>query len=798
MIIRQRGERADADAAREISNQLGIAGITASIAVSRGIKGIDEAEKFFMPDLVNLHSPYLLEGMQQAKAAINQAVKNNVKIRAVGDYDCDGVCSAAILHKMLAKLGADFSVYLPDRFTDGYGLNPQIVQKAYEDGVGMIITADNGISAVSAAALAEKYGISLVITDHHIGPEELPPADAIVNPALESSEYPFKGLCGASVAMKLSQALCDWSFSELRELVAIAAVATIADVVPLEGENRIIASLGIEYIRQGENIGLQQLVKVCKSQSALSSSFISFQLAPRINAAGRLESAGIALSLLLSESEDRAKALATALDELNLKRQQEEDSIIEAAISAIEQNGLHKQHRILFVLLEEAHEGVIGIAAGRIAEKYSRPCAVVCESSGIYKGSARSVPGIDLYSILQRAASCFTAFGGHPQAAGFSLEKESFAEAAIKANEAAEEFGLSLNPSASCFYDIEASLSQISFKSVSELEKMAPFGLGNPKPSLLIENVSLRNKKAIGKMKNHASMEAVSDGHSISVIAYNMASELTELAPHMPVDLIASAEINTFRGETSLQLDAKAIVSHISCPDDYYNSLHKLFHYSVDSQPGFYPSEYDSLPLENALSLGIKQGALFIVYGKEAFMRCIRYFAHNNTPHSIYYGELANAASDNAVLLANPIGSASVNANTAYFLDPPCFYGIDEGLLGCIRNPVFIESMPYRIQASITRTTIAHIYKHAKLVDALGGNAGEFVRFLNTKLESKIDLFSLYASLDVMAELGFLSYSSMEGKLKVSLVDSPEQKNIYSSKIMLELIGDRAIETAPQ
>ncbi|MDR2519589.1 MAG: single-stranded-DNA-specific exonuclease RecJ [Eubacteriaceae bacterium] len=788
-IALQRGRGAPIEEAEEFASQLGVSTLAARLAISRGAASIDDAERYFHPSETSLYDPFLLSGMESAVRAIRASAERGEKILVVGDYDCDGVCGAAILKKALRKIGADCSAYLPDRFRDGYGLNPRIIEDAAQSGTKLIVTADNGISALEASRTAKKLGIRLIVTDHHMPPDALPEAEAIVNPLLEGAAYPFPWLCGAGVALKLAFALTPFREDEKAELFALAAVATVADVVTLTGENRAIASIGISRLKEGASPGLKELAETSRGGlSAASASFISFQLAPRINASGRMASAMQALKLLESSGGEEARALAASLDALNKMRQEEEDILVARARALIQEEKPDDRDRVLFLLLEGAHEGIIGIAAGRLSEAYRRPVAIACPSGDRIKASVRSIPHINAFPLLKAAEPFYLSFGGHAQAAGFSIRREDFEKAAQAVNRAAEQAGLPLSSPRSVAYDLEGAVGQITKKTVRELEEMAPFGVGNPRPALLFENCLVMGAKPIGQSGEHARCELVEGGARLPAVGFGLQSSILSIPKGERCDIVASPSLNSFRGEEKAELEIKAVMRHIDCPDEYWFSLYRHFFRGMGEANAFEPVYASHLTVEAALDQRIKDNPLYILYGWDALVRCLRYLGSKEEEPALHFGALKSFERQ-ANILVNPIADSLplLDGQTAYVLDCPCFRGYEERLYKGVANVCFVKSSPWSPKADVTRHSVAIVYKCLNALPSLGGSAKSFVAFLNTRFQSKATLFSLLVSLDVMADLGFLSYALHGDSLTVDMANSPAQKSLEDSPIMLEL-----------
>src|SRR5437660_5244054 len=413
-----------------LAQELGLSEITASVLVRRGY-GDPEQARAFLAGEQPLHDPFLLGDMEAAVARIRDAVETGQRICVHGDYDVDGICATVLAVLVLRALGADVEWHLPSRFDEGYGVSGDTLERLAGEGCGLVLTVDCGITAVDEVRRARELGLDVIVTDHHRPAEELPDCPIV---ATRPSTYPFRELCGTGVAYKLGQALLGPETDTLRRHLDLVALATIADVVPLVGENRSLAIAGLRALAGTQKPGLQALMRVARvDPAAVDAGQIGFRLAPRINAAGRLGHPGVALELLLTDDRDEARRLADRLEELNRDRQAVEDKILRAAIAQVDEWPEAKRRRRAYVVWgEDWHEGVIGIVASRLVERYHRPVVLVAGAAGLWKGSGRSIPSFDLHGALAACAQFLERFGGHRAAAGLSIapeQVESFAEA---------------------------------------------------------------------------------------------------------------------------------------------------------------------------------------------------------------------------------------------------------------------------------------------------------------------------------------------------------------------------------
>jgi len=539
----------DAALVGTITNELGCSPLIARALVRRGVSSIEEAQRFLHPDESALLDPFLLPDMQQAADRVRYAIESGERICVFGDYDADGVCSTAMLTKRLRSMGATVEYYIPQRHSEGYGMSIDAVRLLHEHGVQLIITVDNGVSAYDEIALCGALGIDVVITDHHSVGKSLPECVAVVAASRKDSTYPNRYLCGAGVALKLIQAINNGLYSE--EELALAAVATIADVVPLLGENRAIVSLGMRGIPSIP--GLAALLKVAAfQQPRVDEMTVSFMIAPRLNAAGRMASASEAVSLLLSAEGAVADEAAATLNDYNQKRRDTENEILEEAERQLASEGL--TGHVVLLAHESWNPGVIGIVASRLCERMHLPVILFAEQNGVLTGSGRSIDGVDLFENLSEFSSKFIRFGGHARAAGVTIAKERYDEfkrlfqAHIEANYRPEEFYPSFA------YDETISISDLTASTVKQLRLLSPYGEGNPEPVFRINNVRFASLRTIGKDDKHFCASVVQQDQVMRVVAFGKSELLEALNSAADWDLLARPSINAYRGSESVEL----------------------------------------------------------------------------------------------------------------------------------------------------------------------------------------------------------------------------------------------------
>jgi single-stranded-DNA-specific exonuclease len=536
------------------------ASLLAGVLAARGITDPDRALELLAGE-EPLSDPFLLKDMDKACARILRAADEGETIVVYGDYDVDGVTATALLYEHLRGMGANVKCMLPSREGDGYGLSKNAIQSVYDKGYRLIVTVDNGISAVEEADFAASLGIDLVVTDHHLPPETLPKAVAIVDPRREDDESPFKGLCGAGVAFKLCAALDECDPMEMLEYCGdLAAIGTVADVMPLTGENRTLVKAGLRLLGQTERPGLGALLdQAGLAGKPVTSENVSYALAPRINAAGRMDSAVTALQLVLCEDEARAEELAHKLGEINAARQETEQQIALSAQAQLEADPTVMADRVILVWGRDWHQGVIGIVASRLVEKLGRPVIVVSvDEHGDGKGSGRSVQGFNLHAAIGSCADLLVRFGGHAMAAGLSVREENLPELRRRLNEwAARECPVVRTPPLEC--DLSIHLDRISVDSVRGLEQLAPFGADNPVPVFLLENAVLEAAYPVSEGK-HSRVRLRQGNAAVYAIWFGMPTAQLAYGAGAAVDV--ALQLSVYDGGRGAQLSGRIVEMH--------------------------------------------------------------------------------------------------------------------------------------------------------------------------------------------------------------------------------------------
>ena len=578
-----------------IGQRFSISPVLARVIRNRDIEGDEAIEKYLHGTIRDLYDPAFLKGSREAVLLLKDKIKGQMPVRVIGDYDADGICSSYILKRGLEACGAVVDTMIPHRMKDGYGLNEHLVDEAYADGIDTILTCDNGIAAYAQIEQAKKYGMTVIVTDHHEIPYEeeplaepdpetgetsrrrykIPPADVVIDPKQPGDTYPFQEICGAVVAFKLMQLLfAEFGFdgistdltsgkrSLLDELLEFAAFATICDVMPLREENRILVRHGLELMKQTQNVGLHALMEVNQilpwQDGKLGAFHIGFVLGPCLNASGRLDSAQRAMELLDSKTREAAVAQAAFLKQLNDSRKEMTEEYVKIAVEMIESGPL-KDDRVLVVFLPDCHESLAGIVAGRIRERYNKPVFVLTRAEGCAKGSGRSIEAYHMFRALVEVKDLLLKFGGHPMAAGFSLEEANIEEFRRRLNENAKERLTEDDFIPRVWIDVPMPFEYITESLIQELELLEPFGQGNEKPQFALKSLKIRSARVFGRNRNVVKLSLMNErGFSMDGVVFTEGDLfMEEMGNSRNMDIIYYPTINEYNGNRSLQLVVK-------------------------------------------------------------------------------------------------------------------------------------------------------------------------------------------------------------------------------------------------
>ena len=557
-----------------IAARFHISPVTARIIRNRDVEGETAIDRYLNGTLDQLYDPHLMKDMDKAASLILEKIQAGARIRIVGDYDIDGVCSTYLLYRGLSRCGGHVDYQIPERIRDGYGINESIIRKAKEDGIDTIVTCDNGIAALEQVRLAKELGMTVIVTDHHEvvraedGSQILPEADAVVNPHRDDCPYPFAGICGGVVAYKLVQVLYEQNRipeQEWKDMLEFAAIATVGDVMKLQDENRIIVRWGLKQIPHTASAGLRALVEACGLDICnLTAYHIGFVIGPCLNASGRLKTAQLALELLLCEAGTpaalRAEEMAAELKLLNEERKDMTQAGMEQAFEQVDTELADDD--VLVVYLPDCHESLAGIIAGRVREAYNKPSFVLTKGEDCVKGSGRSIESYHMYRALCGVRDLLLKFGGHPMAAGFSLKEENVGEFRRRLNEQSTLTREDFIPK--IWIDVTMPLEYISEALVNELKSLEPFGQGNEKPQFAQKNLRIRSLRALGRNNNAVRMTVVTEqGRPMEAMVFTEADKFVEEAKNSrSMDVIYYPDINEYNGNRTLQIVVRAYKLH--------------------------------------------------------------------------------------------------------------------------------------------------------------------------------------------------------------------------------------------
>lgn len=549
--------------AQSLADEIHVPPVIANILSNREINDADTAKQFLSKSKSGIHHPFLLKDAEKAAERIQQAIQKNENVVIYGDYDVDGITSSAILFKFLKSLGLNVSYYIPNRVDEGYGINILALQKIRKDGATLMITVDCGITAVGEVEFAKTLGLDIIITDHHTCKDEIPRALAVINPKQPDCNYPFKDLAGVGVAFKFILAIVlklGLNASQyFDEFIDIVSIGTIADVVSLTGENRLFVSQGLKKLQTTDNVGIRALFEIAGiADKPLTAGTISFTIAPRINAAGRVGSATMAVELLVTTSVEKAQEIASMLDDENHQRQQTEQEILKDALDIIEAMEKPEEKKVFVLAKEDWHHGVIGIVASRITDKFYKPTILISLNDKLGKGSGRSVKGFNIFDALTHCSDCLLKYGGHELAAGLGLSSDSIEDFDAKINAYANTVMTEETLTPYINIDAVLQLSDLTLQSADMLSMLEPFGMGNPQPIFAIMNTTLHSVRKIGNGK-HCKISVTKSGRQAEFVGFNMSEVAESFKIGTNLDLAFTIDSNIYRGTKQLQLILKDV-----------------------------------------------------------------------------------------------------------------------------------------------------------------------------------------------------------------------------------------------
>ncbi|MDX1702068.1 MAG: single-stranded-DNA-specific exonuclease RecJ, partial [Melioribacteraceae bacterium] len=546
-------EETDPTIVEKLKKELNIPTVSAKLLASRGYSNIEETRSFLKMDETNMYDPFLFFEMDVAVNRIKLAIEKEENILIYGDYDADGVTSTTVMMSALQSLDANVTFAIPNRFIDGYGPSERLFKQAFEDGIDLIITVDNGISGIEEIKLAKELGMDVIVTDHHEPGEVLPPADVIIHPRHPNGHYPFGELAGVGVAFKVVHALLGTVPKELFELVAIG---TVADLVPLKSENRYFVKQGILQMRKSVRPAIQALCQISGvEQQSINEETIGFMFGPRINALGRLADAGPGVDLFLATNSSQAQSIAKELDDYNKERQNIVSKMTEEAISMIESGEIGENPHVIVVAKEGWNPGVVGIVASKLVEKFYRPTIVlgIDSEKRIAKGSARSIEGFHLFDELAKNRDILPHFGGHPMAAGMTFSIEHVIELRTRLNKQGEAVLTKEDLIPIQKIDIKLKVDEIDIDSIEALKELGPFGMDFPKPVYCIENVQVASMRKIGANQNHVKLEIEEDSTILDAVGFGQGHLADELTFGVRVSFVGDLQINEWNGRKKPQ-----------------------------------------------------------------------------------------------------------------------------------------------------------------------------------------------------------------------------------------------------
>ena len=558
---------ADPENVAQLSAELGIDPVLASLLINRGVHTFEEARSFFRPSLAALHDPFLMKDMDKAVARLEQAIGGHEKVLVYGDYDVDGTTAVALVYSFIRKLTPFVDFYIPDRYDEGYGVSQKGIDWAVENGFKLIITLDCGIKAIEKVAYAKSLGVDIIVCDHHLPESKLPAAAAVLDPKREDCTYPFDDLSGCGVGFKLVQAYSQRhgiAFESLLPLLDLLVVSIAADLVTVVGENRVLAHFGLKRLNEQPRVGLQAMISLANLEPGhITIDDIVFKIGPRINAAGRMESGRLAVELLTSEDAHEAMSIGGKINDNNNERKSIDREITKEALDMVQNGTCCSSEHAVIVYGPDWNKGVVGIVASRLVEAYYKPAFVLTKSNGFVTGSARSVRGFDLYDAISSCADLLENYGGHIYAAGLTMKEENLKEFTVRIDRYVSSHITTEMATPVIDVDSEINFSQITPKFFRVLKQFQPFGPGNTSPVFLTKNVyDDGNGRKVGPGGQHLRLELIQESqpyHQVSAIAFNMSECFEHIRNGNPVDVCYSIVENYYRGNSSLQLRIKDI-----------------------------------------------------------------------------------------------------------------------------------------------------------------------------------------------------------------------------------------------
>jgi single-stranded-DNA-specific exonuclease len=836
--LRQSGISDSDNAIPKLAQSLGVSHVLAKLLVNRSIVEPAEAERFLNPSFEHLHDPFLFRDMAKAVERIKRAIAGGESITVYGDYDVDGITACAVMYQYLNGRNVDVKVYIPSRHAEGYGLNAEAISSIAQSGTTLIITVDCGVTASEEVLKAKSLGIDVIITDHHICARQKPGAFAVIATSDESDTYPFKDLCGAGIAAKLVQAL--GGMEALESVIDLAAVGTVADMVPLLGENRVFVAKGLQKMSLNPRTGIEALIKVAGfDKKEVDSGKISFALAPRLNASGRMALAQAGFNLLISENADEALKIAKTLNEHNVLRQKLEEQLVNEVKNKIEKELNLSDDRIIVIEGENWHKGVIGIAASKIVEAYNRPCLLISIKDGKGAGSARSISGFDVFDALTKVRHLFEKLGGHAKAAGFSLTASNIPLLKQALSEYARLNITDEMITKKAVYDERIMFSDITPQLVNEIEKLAPFGMANPSPAFLFGDAIMEDGRYLGNDLRHVKFSFRAEQKIWEGIGFGLAHVLGGLAGSGAVDVLAGIETNEWMGVSRIQLMVKTLKRVLADQNDIELTLKPfLFKFfdvflsdvrynedvsrqssvvsrqssggspdvknraqSIDGRCQRVDAGIPKINWEDAL-VGIDRSAighLFLASSKMGAKWLLeRMIAHNLADEfSAGFGE-PDDLSGNAVVIAPDCNKIPFrHYNRIYVLEgeeglyPKRFFEAEYALrIYAIRTIDEASKIKesYLEHLKIDRVFLTHFYKWLKLKKngrLIFKDMSDLMEDYNKSSGLGSNGFQVSMAAEIFSELGFIILNAEHRCVKIECVQNPPKRSLNESKIYI-------------
>ncbi len=800
MAIINKKCKADPEDICLLAVKLGISNAAAAVLLNRGINSEEIGRQFLDCGDSVIHDPFEMLGMYEAVDLINEAVEDGRQITIYGDYDVDGITSTTILFRYLRSIGANVNCYIPNRFTEGYGINQAAISKIYSKGTSLIIALDCGITSVNEIALAKELGMDVMIADHHNPPEELPDADVIIDPKQKFCEYPFKELCSAGLALKIVEA--HGGKDAAKKFYELAAIGTIADVVSLTDENRYYVKAGIERINKEPSPGVNALRTAAGYRDKpLTARGVAFGLAPRLNAAGRMASAKEGLQLFIQDDFRKAYEIALKLNEYNDERRKVEKEICESSVAQLNASDICFKN-ILVVVGEGWSKGVIGIAASRFVEDYNRPVIVITCDDEICTASARSIPGFDIYQALVTCKDLFVKFGGHSGAAGFSLSRQNIPEFTERIEKYADEHITEemLVPTIDC--EARLSPADIDMKTAKEIEKLEPFGKDNEAPLFFAERLDFNGAAVIGKEKNVLRTAINAGGMTIDCVGFGKADYIDTANCRASKSAVFSVDINQWQGIEKVQLGLKEMrlsvfnENDIDAVNEAMNQ--RLFEAFAESFFSTKDMAEETITAEAAFEevCAHKMGSLVIINDKASLEKLLTKIVENSFQDyiDIFIGTLPTGHEFGAnTVLAMPYKDCIRPGEFRRIYVPTTFN--PEKLQEIDHIFTYSAGNPLEGEDKLDRDRFAAIYK------ALKENAFRFAAWdktcsiidtIDSSSHMKLTPFSLKLTLSVFDQLGFIRYEEADGMIRMAFSDTIRKTPLTQSSVYNKYISETA------